>query len=276
MQVAPPPERPELPEGAERRPRWPARYALYAFLAGPGPFLLLGLLGELATDESEADTSVSAGAVIVSVLILDSFLLGVALLFASRVRRPRPWHFGISRTAFWPAVGWALLGFFAFLTFGAIYQALLQPEVEQGVTDALGADQGTFGLIMAGFMVIVLAPVAEEIFFRGFLYGALRTRFGVIAAASINGAMFGVVHYDFSGLDALLIVPPLGVLGFIFCLVYERTGSIFPCIALHAFNNALAYGIQTDGEGTPVSLALGVTVIAACMVVPRFTRPATA
>ena len=276
MQGAPPPSPPELPEGLNRRPRWPARYAAYAFLAGPGPFLLLGLLGELATsDESDTSSSLSAGAVIVSVLVLDTVLLGVALFFASRVRSPRAWHFGLNRTTFWAAVGWASLAFFTFLLFGALYQALLDPEVEQGVTEALGADEGTFGLIMAGFMVIAVAPVIEEVFFRGFLYRALRSRFGVLSAAAIDGVLFGIVHHDYTA-EGWLIVPPLGVLGFIFCLVYERTGSLFPVIGLHAFNNALAYGVQTDGDGTPVSVALGLVVIAGCALVPRLMRPAPA
>ena len=49
----------------------------------------------------------------------------------------------------------------------------------------------------------------------------------------------------------------LALLGFMFCLVYERTGSLFPVIALHALNNAIAYGVQTDGDGTAVSLVGG-------------------
>ena len=63
-----------------------------------------------------------------------------------------------------------------------------------------------------------------------------------------TASLFGVIHYDFSGADALLILPPLGVLGFIFCLVYERTGSIYPMIALHAFNNAIAFGVDRRGR----------------------------
>jgi uncharacterized protein len=63
-------------------------------------------------------------------------------------------------------------------------------------------------------------------------------------------------------------VPPLGVLGVVFCLVYERTGSLFPVIALHALNNALAFGVQA--EGWEVSAVLGPVMIAACALVPRF------
>jgi hypothetical protein len=88
----------------------------------------------------------------------------------------------------------------------------------------------------------------------------------VLGAATIDGLLFGVIHYDFSGADALLILPPLAVLGFTFCLVYERTGSLYPVIALHAFNNAIAYGATV--EDASVSLVLGPLMLLGCALVP--------
>ena len=109
------------------------------------------------------------------------------------------------------------------------------------------SDEGTFGLVAAGFMIVCIAPAAEEVFFRGFFYRALRSRWAPLSAAAIDGVLFGLIHFDFSGSDALLILPPLAVLGFIFCLVYEKTGSIYPVIAMHSINNSIAYGAQADG-----------------------------
>ena len=76
---------------------------------------------------------------------------------------------------FWPAVGWAALGILTFYVFAAIYTVVVDPNVEQSVAEDLGADDSSFGLIAAGFMIICVAPFAEEFFFRGFFYGALRT-----------------------------------------------------------------------------------------------------
>ena len=165
----------------------------------------------------------------------------------------------------------AALGMVSFYVLAAVYTALVSPDAEQTVAQDLGADQGTFGLIAAGFMVICVAPFAEEFFFRGFFYKALRSKYSVIVAALIDGALFGVIHYDFSGADALLILPPLAVLGFMFCLVYEKTGSLWPVIGLHAFNNAIAYGVAV--EDASVSLVLGPLMLAACMVLPRLSPP---
>jgi uncharacterized protein len=267
--VLPPPQPPELPEDA--RPRWPWWYGPVGFLAGA----VIGLItagiawAVLGVD----DPGESPAAIIVGTLLLDGSLVAVALLFASFVRRPKAWHFGLRRTPFWPAVGWAALGIVAFYVFAAVYTVAVQPDVEQTVAEDLGADESTFGLVAAGFMIICVAPFAEEFFFRGFFYGALRTRFSVAVAAIIDGLVFGLIHFE-GGTDGLLIVPPLAVLGIVFCLVYERTRSLYPVVALHSINNSIAYAAQADGGA--VSAVFGPLMLLACAVVPRFTRPAPA
>ena len=71
-----------------------------------------------------------------------------------------------------------------------------------------------------------------------------------------------------------MILPPLALLGFTFCLVYERTGSLYPVIAMHSINNAIAYGAQADGW--EVSVVLGPLMLLACVLVPRISAPAPA
>ena len=266
----PPPERPELPEGAS--PRWPAWYAGIGFLVALiATLVIVGILAAATdADPDNPDPAFTSIATFLQGLIF----IGTAVLFASFTRKPRPEHFGLRPTRFWPAVGWAALGMFSFYLLVALYTVAVHPDAEQTVAQDLGADQGTFGMIAAGFMVICVAPVAEEFFFRGFFYKALRSRWSVLGAAAIDGLLFGVIHYDFSGADALLILPPLGILGFIFCLVYERTGSIYPVIAMHALNNAIAFGVTV--EDPSVSLVLGPLMLLACATVPRAQRVAVA
>lgn len=265
--MIPPPQPPELP--AQARPRWPWWYGPVAFVS----WAVVGLITAGVVWAVFGVDSTSPVATISGTVLLDGSLVAVALLFASFVRRPRAWHFGLRRTAFWPAVGWAALGILCFYVFAAVYSVVLDPNVEQTVAEDLGADESTFGLVAAGFMIICVAPFAEEFFFRGFFYGALRTRFSVAVAAIIDGLVFGLIHFE-GGTDGLLIVPPLAVLGVVFCLVYERTRSIYPCVALHAMNNSIAYAVQADGGA--VSLVLGPLMIAACALVPRLTRAAPA
>jgi CAAX protease family protein len=266
----PPPERPELPEGAA--PRWPAWYAGVGFLVALiATLVIVGILAAATdADPDDPDPAFTAIATFLQGLIF----IGTAVLFASFTRKPRPEHFGLRPTRFWPAVGWAALGMASFYVLVALYTVAVQPDAEQTVAQDLGADQGTFGMIAAGFMVVCVAPVAEEFFFRGFFYRALRTRWPVFGAAAIDGLLFGVIHYDFSGSDALLILPPLGILGFIFCLVYERTGSIYPVIAMHALNNAIAFGVTVEDASVP--LVLGPLMLLACATIPRAQRAAVA
>jgi membrane protease YdiL (CAAX protease family) len=81
----------------------------------------------------------------------------------------------------------------------------------------------------------LLAPVAEELFFRGFLYTALRQRLGIAAAVTISSLVFGVGH-----IDALGVVAASFIMGIALALAYEYTRSLWVAIAIHAFNNSLA------------------------------------
>jgi membrane protease YdiL (CAAX protease family) len=269
--TAPPPERPELPEGADPQPRWPAWNAPAAF--GVGLVITFITVGILAAATGQAGSGNNSAAFTVIATLLQSVaLVGAAILFASFTAPPKPWHFGLRRAPFWPTVGWAALGMFSFYVVSAIYTLLVHPTAKQEVTQDLGANNGTLGLIAAGVMVICVAPVAEELFFRGFFYKALRTRFVVAAAAGLDALVFGLIHYDFSGANALLILPPLAFLGGMFCLVYEKTGSLFPTIGLHAFNNTIAFGAQTHGWA--VSGVVGPLMLTAVCLAPRVLPPA--
>ena len=266
----PPPERPELPAGAG--PRWPAWYAGVGFLVALiATLVVVGIVAAAtgATTDDENPTFT-----VVATFLQGVIFIGTAVLFASFAGKPRPEQFGLRRSRFWPTVGWAALGLVSFYVLAALYTAIVQPDTEQTVAQDLGADQGTLGMIAAGFMVICVAPVAEEFFFRGFFYRALRSRYSVLVAALIDGVLFGVIHWDLSTADGLLIIPPLAALGFMFCLVYERTGSLYPVIALHAFNNAIAFGVTVDDAS--VSLVFGSLMLLACTVVPRAQRTAMA
>lgn len=260
----PPPDPPELPAGVDREPRWPAWYSIVGFLAGLLGTLILGLgfgliAALLGADVEGSSTLIVIGGTVIQYGAFTAAALGVAYL----TLRPRAWHFGLRRTRFWPAVGWAAAGFGAIFLFSIVYGLILQPE-EQTTLDALGVDEGTGALVAAAVLVVVVAPIAEEFFFRGFFYRALRTSLPVWAAALIDGLLFGVIHFT-SGIEA---VPVLIVLGVVFCLVFERTGSLYPVIALHAFNNMIAFMIGTEEYALPLILGLGTIV--ACITLPRF------
>jgi len=95
------------------------------------------------------------------------------------------------------------------------------------------------GLAFLAPIVIVAAPLGEELFFRGFLYQGLRRRFSVWPAAILSGVFFGLVHLG--GVAFLLIVPSLAAVGVGLALVFERRQSLLASMAAHAAFNVLGY-----------------------------------
>lgn len=269
-----PPNPPELPAGADPAPMWPVWYAPVGFLAAFAITLIVSVIAGVvaAAFGTDIEDEIPPSLVVVLTLAQGVILAATAIFLASRTRRPRAWHFGLRRAPFWPSVGWTALGFGCFFVFVLIYSALVTPEGDQTVTEDLGADESTLALVAAGVVVIVVAPIAEEFFFRGFFYRALRSRLGIASAAAIDGLVFGLIHY--AGSDTLELLPILAALGFMFCIVYERAGTLYTVIAMHAFNNAIAYGVET--ENAAVSLVLGSLMFAVCALGPRLLHEARA
>jgi uncharacterized protein len=168
-------------------------------------------------------------------------LVGVAVGFASLRESPvvAPGRLGLR--GFAPsALGIAALAYLAYIVFAAIYAPLFSPEQED-VTRDLGVDEGGVAAVLAGVLIVGVAPFSEEVFFRGFMYGGLRRRMPVLAAAGISGLIFGLLHY--TGPDSLAVVPQLAVLGILLAWLYERTGSLWLPIMLHVVNNAIAFAV---------------------------------
>jgi uncharacterized protein len=89
------------------------------------------------------------------------------------------------------------------------------------------------GLALALLLAAVIAPIAEETFFRGFLFAALRKDYPFWIAAGVSALIFSAGHMV---PGALL---PLWMLGFLLAWLRERTASLWPSIAMHMLNNAL-------------------------------------
>ena len=258
---------PELPEGVERPPRperppwkpWMAWAGLVAAFGGAlMGALIIGVIGSAAgssfTDPSPA-VSISA------TIVQDLSFIGAALLFANISARPLPEQFGLRPTRFWPAVGWMAAAFAAFYLFTLVWVAILgvSPD-DTKLPDELGVKDSTYALLAVAFLVAVVAPMAEEFFFRGFFYGTLRNWKGPWPAALLTGLVFGAIH--FGSAEAAFLLP-LGFFGFSLCLLRERTGSLYPGIALHCMNNSLAFGVsQHWGWEIPVLFACSLGLIA--------------
>ncbi|MBI1864248.1 MAG: CPBP family intramembrane metalloprotease [Nitrospirae bacterium] len=80
-----------------------------------------------------------------------------------------------------------------------------------------------------------LGPLFEEFFFRGFVFATLRTRLGFAAAGFVSSFIFAVIHLD----PGTLL--PLAGLGLVLAYAYEKTGSLWPAVAIHGLWNAVTF-----------------------------------
>lgn len=89
--------------------------------------------------------------------------------------------------------------------------------------------------LLAGLLVliIVVAPVVEELFFRGLLHGVLRRHFSLPLAALAGGLLFSLAH------GSVWKLTPITALGIFLCHLRERSGSLIPPIAAHMANNGV-------------------------------------
>lgn len=203
------------------------------------PVLLLVLTLRLTMGISlslrENPLSVAAG-----VVLFYSLLVAIAWFFGPRPYKEKVSSLGLKAFS-WPkglliAVGWLV----ALRIFIVAYGVLLElgfgfkppAETVEWIPRLFGRE--LWGLVVAVVLVTVVAPIGEEIFFRGFIYPALRKRLGVGLAIVLSACIFTLFH-----LHWWLFIPVFSI-GVALAYLYERYDSLTPSIFLHGLNNLLS------------------------------------
>jgi uncharacterized protein len=221
-------------------------FSIFAGLIVDIPLLALG------THISESKPP--GGVLIADTVLQDAiFVLTAVMLAGWGSRKVASWQFGLRATPFLRAVGLVVLAFVAFFLFTAIWSELVHHEADK-VLEKLGSKEGAGLLIASAALTCVVAPICEEMLFRGFIFTALRNWKGPWIGALLTALLFGAVHATSAPAVDLL---PLAALGFALCLLYRATGSLYPCIAAHALNNAIAFGSIEEWAWWQVLLLLG-------------------
>jgi membrane protease YdiL (CAAX protease family) len=130
------------------------------------------------------------------------------------------------------------LGFPIFI--GAVFLSYLTQEifgprnnyVSKSVTDVSSGYSVTL-VVLLFITLVILAPLCEEIFFRGYLYPALRNRMDRQPAMLINGLLFAAAHFEWFGF------LPRFLLGYGLCYIYEKQGNLSGPITGHALYNGI-------------------------------------
>ena len=137
-------------------------------------------------------------------------------------------------------------GVSAALALGALAASILATYVYGLVVDSLGLESlrppeiedGTIfpgvGILLTLQALAVVTPLSEEVLFRGFVLRGLLPSIGAGPAVVASALLFSVLHLEPP------VMIPIFVTGLALGLLYVRTGSVWPCIAAHAGQNALA------------------------------------
>jgi len=265
---APPPPGDPAPAAASQlepheqsgRDGWPPWLSIAGFAAGYSTTIVVGLVvlviaGAFGASAKDPPPGVNIGLTVGQ----NVALVGAAYFFAMLSGRPAAADFGLRPAPLKRSVKLLVAVWIGFFALSAIWAAALGLEERQTLPDELGANGALINALAVIVLVTVIAPLGEELFFRGFFFGALRNWHGPVLAALLTGALFGGIHAGSSPVGYLV---PLAFFGIGLCLLYELTGSLYPPIALHALNNSIALGANLKySVGVIVAMMIGSTIV---------------
>jgi uncharacterized protein len=177
----------------------------------------------------------------------DVAVIGVGAGLSLAVFAGIPWLLarpagGIQASYRWRPAGadlrWAVGGWL--ITLATVWVLSVAHEQVTGAPAAGNAGVGPdlVNKIAMAAAVVVVAPIVEELFFRGLLLEALRQRVGATLAVIISSAIFGALHLTAFDANGIFVVAATGTLGLVAAVMTLRTGRLGAAIALHMLFNA--------------------------------------
>ena len=233
--------------GAEREPvPWGLRDMVSAGLMGVA-LMGAGLLAVLAAAllmGLDVENPQNQTLLAFAMLGLEALLIPPVWWWGMRKHGTPPATLGLRPTPWLRSLLYVGLGLVAILALNAGWSVVMERYGLVGQPDILPLfGEGFAGLLGALLVAAIVAPVAEELFFRGFLYAGLRDRWGPAAGVAVSSLLFGMVHLTPG------VMVPIALMGAMFAWLYEATDSLWPPILLHAMYNGLAVVIMYVAEG---------------------------
>ena len=197
-----------------------------------GCLALISYAANVATDDDTPDDLLYRWSTAIGGIIQYAIILVLVLVLARGIA---PATLGLVPPRSWRVAGGLVVGgLVTILVIGAVLNIVLKAGEEQGlVPDAW--DSGRAVPFAANFVVVAgVAPVVEELTYRGLGFAAVRDALGVGAAVAVTAIAFGLAHGLFVAL------PVLTIFGLILAFVRLRTQSLYSSVILHALFNGLA------------------------------------
>ena len=140
----------------------------------------------------------------------------------------------------WTDLLLAPIGFIVFMFVATVLLAALQkliPGINWQQTQEVGFNNliSNSDFILTFIMLVVVAPIAEEIIFRGWLYGKLRARIPAVPAILLVSVLFGIVHGQWN------VGVTVFVMSVAMCVLRELTGTIWGGVLIHIIKNGIAF-----------------------------------
>lgn len=176
--------------------------------------------------------------------IVYAFMLAIViggpwLLFKSMTTKQ---DIGVTRPMSWGDIGFAPVGFILYFVISALLAyavGQLFPGIDLKQLQETGYDHVTqyYQYLLVLISLVLLAPIAEEVIFRGYLYGKLRKFMPMWVAMLLTSMLFGLIHGQWN------VAIDVFALSMVLCSLREITGNIWAGILLHMIKNGIAYYI---------------------------------
>jgi hypothetical protein len=166
--------------------------------------------------------------------------VAVLILIPSRIKKH--WktsreELGLTELPTFTDIGLSILGFVITILLTSVISSLVSHIVDMNQCQDLGISNylSSTDRVFVFITLTVIVPIAEELAFRGWLYGKLRKHFSFFPAMLITSAFFGFMHGQW---NVAIIV---GFMSAIICLERELTGTIYAGILTHMLKNGIAF-----------------------------------
>ncbi len=196
----------------------------------------------LASRMLGASESAPLAAIAAAMLAQSAVMFGVLYVLALRIWGVTWWQLG-ARPAesiwYFRAILLALVALLLVALVTVSMESLLGQPLENPQVEMLAPGGSSLpAAVMMLVLVAGLAPMVEELLFRGLLYRWIGERFGIWPALIVSSLIFSCLH------GIALLIPPLFVVGCLLAWLYEKSGSIWPCMVMHGvFNGLMLLGL---------------------------------
>lgn len=176
---------------------------------------------------------------IINSSFMDALTIVFILYFTIGQYKEKAVSLGISLKNFFRNICYGITGYVAtvpilvsaLIVIMAVTKIIHYVPERQPIVDVFLKEKGMSFLIYTSLFAAIVGPVIEELFFRGFIYNALKRYAGTIASAIITAAIFSALHTNIVGF------LPIMILGLLLAYLYEKTGTLVAPITVHIIHN---------------------------------------